>query len=67
MIEYIDGDPLRSGVYVAYVNGPMVVVADRIMLTFIVGQGWSYPRSDQKFRSNVYACVGPLPVLNLEV
>jgi hypothetical protein len=66
MIEYVEGDPAQSGLYVAYVNGPMVVVADRIMLTFMVGKGWSYPLSDQKFRDHVYACVGPFPVLKLE-
>lgn len=57
--------PDEKGTYVAYVNGPISIVADRIFLTWD-GARWCYPFSDQKYRDHVYQCIGPLPNLRLE-
>lgn len=53
--------------YVAYVNGPMVVAADRIFLFWDNNdRKWFYPFSAQTYRDHVYGWIGPLPVLKLQ-
>jgi hypothetical protein len=58
------GAPKQHGIYVAYINGPVPNVADRVML-FWDGD-WSYPSSTQRYRDHVYGWVGPLPVMKLD-
>lgn len=66
-MDYEEGNkPMLSGLYVAYVNGPVTVSADRVLLMYMRDQGWYYPHSDQKYRDTIYGFVGPLPVLKLE-
>lgn len=58
--------PEKSGLYVAYTNGPVSTRADRILLMYDVGMmTWFYPMSDVRYRDHVYGCVGPLPILRL--
>jgi hypothetical protein len=61
----IKDNPDVKGCYVAYVNGPVDIVAERIFLVWS-GLKWFYPLSDQVYRDHVYQCIGPLPVLPLE-
>lgn len=66
-IPYIDGDqPLVSGTYVAYVNGPVNIRAEPILLFYDAQERqWCHRGSDMKFRDKVYCCVGPLPIVPL--
>lgn len=57
--------PTDAGIYVAYVNGPIPNLAERIML-FWDGTRWSYPMSGMFYREHVYQVIGPLPILKLE-
>lgn len=66
VVPYTDGTPTEPGLYVAYVNGPVKVAADRKLLMWMPDGGWSYPGSDQKYRAHVYGYVGPLESLMLE-
>ena len=59
-----EGIPIRSGLYVAYVNGPVEISADRVLLMWFDGQ-WFYPKSDQAYRGHIYGYLGPLPVMPL--
>ena len=63
-MEIQEGTPLSPGVYVAYVNGPVNIRADRIFLMWFGGK-WQYPLSDQTYRDHVYGFIGPLPVMPL--
>lgn len=64
-MEFEDGKPTMSGLYVAYVNGDMgLKYAKRILLMY--HDGWFYPMSDQVYRDIVYGFIGPLPALPLK-
>lgn len=63
-INFDGGEPNDTGLYVAYVDSDMPS-AERILLMWMHGR-WSYPFSDQFYRSHVYGRAGPLPVLPLE-
>lgn len=64
-VELEEDSPTIAGIYVAYVNGSLPMVANRVLL-FWDGSKWLYPLSDQKYRDHVYGWVGPLPVMRLE-
>lgn len=65
MLDIQEGEPTKRGSYVAYVNGPIDIVADRIFLTWMDGKWW-YPLSPQAYRGHVYGFIGPLPIMPLE-
>lgn len=64
-MNLMDDTPTEPGAYVAYVNGLMPKVADRVILHWD-GEHWCHPWSDQKYRGHVYGWIGPLPVMQLE-
>lgn len=63
-LPLMTGDPPVAGPYVAFVNGDLKGVAERIILHWDTKHWW-YPWSDQRYRRHVYGWVGPLPVLRL--
>lgn len=60
-----DCNPPQKGLYVAYVDGDYPIAANRMLLIWS-GTDWEYQLSDQRYRGNVYAWVGPLPLLRLD-
>lgn len=64
-MEIQEGNPVRPGLYVAWVNSNVTHRwAEKIFLTW-TGH-WAFPLSDQFYRGHVYQWLGPLPALELE-
>lgn len=59
-----NANPKEMGVYVAYINGPVMRYAERKLL-FWDNNGWLYLGSDQRYRDTVYGWIGPLPAMPL--
>ncbi len=55
--------PASDGLFVCYVDNPLLPeFTDRLILMRFKGE-WTYPMSDQKYRGMIYGYLGPLPTI----
>lgn len=66
VVPEINEYPTARGLYVAYVDGSFPGWADKQLLFYDSDcDSWRHKGSDQTFRGTVYACIGPIPVMEL--